>query len=131
MRGILIYQPPGQTETVGAFIESLDPRMREKLNWQLFRLAYVRPCQLREPHFKHFSLERYRDLYELREKGKQLVRIIFIVRPNGEVLLLHGFYKRQKRDTNLALEQSLRILAELRDHPEYAVEYQFQREGGE
>ena len=125
MRSILIYQPPDQAETVGAFIDSLDPKMREKLNWQLFRLVYVHPCQLREPHFKHFSLERYRELYELREKGKQLVRIIYTVRPNGEVLLLHGFIKRQNRDTNLALEQSLRILAELREHPEYAVGYGF------
>ena len=28
------------------------------------------PSALREPHYKHFVIEKYRDLYELRERGK-------------------------------------------------------------
>ena len=39
---------------------------------------------LLEPHYKHFSIERYRELYELRERGKVLVRVIFTLRPSGE-----------------------------------------------
>lgn len=128
LRKILIYQPPGQEETVSDFIWGLEPKIREKLLWQLVHLSRAHPCELREPHFKHFSIERYRDFYELREKSKVLIRIIFILRPGGDAVLLHGFFKRQKRDTNQALEQALRILADLREHPEYAVEYSMKKE---
>ena len=64
-------------------------------------------------------------LYELREKGRVLVRIVFAVR-DGEVILLVPFLKRQPRDTMKALERSLRVM-ELRRHPEYAVPIQIQR----
>ena len=45
-----------------------------------------------------------------------------------QVLLLHGFIKRQKRDTMQALEQAIRILDALREHPERAVEYKIKEE---
>lgn len=67
---------------------------------------------------------------ELREKGKVLVRVIFTIQDSGEVMLLHAFIKRQKRDTMQALEQSIRILADLREHPEYAVEFKIKEETG-
>ena len=41
---------------------------------------------------------------------------------------MHGFVKRQKRDTMQALEQSIRILDALREHPERAVEYKIKEE---
>ena len=78
---------------------------------------------MKEPHYKHFSIEKYQSFYELREKGQVVVRVIFTPCPNGDYLLLHAFVKRQKRDTEKALEHSLRLLASLWDHPEYAVEY--------
>jgi len=83
---------------------------------------------MKEPHFKRFSIERYRDLWELRVKSKVFIRIIFCTLPNGDVLLLHGFVKRQKRDTMQALEQSIRILDALREHSERAVEYKIKEE---
>ena len=84
-------------------------------------------ASLREPHYKHFGLERYNGLYEVRERGKVLVRIIFTYSGN-DVLLLNAFIKRKPRDTMQALEQSLRILAELQEHPEYAVEFRVKEE---
>jgi len=54
--------------------------------------------------------------------------VIFTVRPNGEILLLHAFQKRQSRDTMQALERSLKLLSLLRDHPEHAVEYIIEEE---
>ena len=57
-----------------------------------------------------------------------LIRIIFCMLPNGDILLLHGFVKRQKRDTMQALEQSIRILDALREHQERAVEYKIKEE---
>ena len=83
---------------------------------------------MKEPHYKHFSIEKYQSLYELREKGRVVVRVIFTPCPNGDYLLLHAFVKRQKRDTEKALEHSLRLLASLWDHPECVVEYKVKEE---
>lgn len=128
MKGILVYQPPDKPAQLPEFIDGLDPRLREKIIMQLYQLSKPHKPELREPHFKRFSLERYRDLCELRVKSKMLVRIIFYFCPNGQVLLLHGFIKRQKRDTMQALEQAIRILDALREHPECAVEYKIKEE---
>lgn len=128
MRELYTYQPHGQSSTVLTFLHQLEPKLREKLLWQFFRLSCSQLCQLREPHFKHFTLERYKDLYELRIKNKMLIRIIFTLRPNGDAILLHAFFKKQNRDTNQALEQALRILADLREHPEYAVKINLKKE---
>ena len=128
MKGILIYQPPDKTAQLPHFIDGLDPRLREKILLRVYQLSLPQKPELKEPHFKRFSLERYRDLCELRVKSKMLIRIIFYLCPNGGVLLLHGFIKRQKRDTMHALEQSLRILDALREYPERAVEYKIKEE---
>ena len=114
MKGIKVYTPPERAAPVARFIDSLEPRLREKLIRQLIELPRTPRSALREPHFKHFTLERYRELYELRERGKVLVRVIFTIQADGGILLLHGFVKRQ---------QSLNILARLREHPELAAEY--------
>ena len=90
---------------------------------QIFYLSRTPLPELKEPHYKHFSIEKYQSLYELREKGRVVVRIIFTPCPNGDYLLLHAFVKRQKRDTEKALEHSRRLLASLWDHPECVVEY--------
>ncbi len=123
MKGIKVCTPPGRAAPVAQFIDNLEPRLREKLIRQLIELPGTPRSALREPHFKHFTLERYRELYELRERGKVLVRIIFTIQADGGILLLHGFVKRQSRDTMQALEQSLNILARIQNQPELAAEY--------
>jgi len=128
VKDILIYQPPGGSNQAAGFIESLEPRLREKLLRQIIPLPRMSPSVLREPHYKHFTLEKYRDFYEVREKGRIVVRVIFTILPGGKILLLFGFVKKQSRDTMRALEQSLRILAEYREHPEHAVEYKIKEE---
>lgn len=128
MKGILIYKPPDRPSPIPAFIEDLDPRLREKILLRLYQLSQPEKPEMKEPHFKRFSLERYRNLCELRVKSKVLIRIIFYPCPNGDVLLLHAFVKRQKRDTMQALEQSLRILDALRENPERTVEYKIKEE---
>lgn len=126
MRMVKVYCPLGKEAPLYAFMDALEPKLRSKLLWQILRLKYLAACELREPHFKHFALEKYEMLYELREKGRVLVRIVFAVR-DGEVILLVPFLKRQPRDTMKALERSLRVMEELRRHPEYAVPIQIQR----
>ncbi len=128
MDNIKVYQPPGSVSQVEAFIEGLEPKLRNKLVMQIFRLSRTPLAGLKEPHYKHFSIEKYRDCYELRERNRIVTRVIFTIRPGGEVLLLHAFVKRQPRDTMQALERSLKLLAELRNHPEYAVEYKIKEE---
>lgn len=128
MKNIKVYKPPGEASQVEAFIEALEPKLREKLVWQIFRLSRTPPAGLKEPHYKHFSIEKYRDFYELREKNRIVIRIIFTVQPDGEILLLHAFQKRQPRDTMQALERSLKLLSLLREHPEYEVEYKVKEE---
>lgn len=125
MKDILVYQPPGSPAQVVSFIEGLEPRLRRNC---CGRSSPCPVCPLREPHYKHFGLERYRSFYEVRAKSSVAVRIIFAILPDKKILLLHGFSKRQSRDTMRALEQSLRILAAFRDDPEHAVEYKIKEE---
>ena len=128
MKDVFVYQPPGGSAQVALFIEGLDTKLRVKLLRQIIPLPRMPPSILREPHYKHFTLERYRSLYEVRAKNGIAVRIIFTILPEGRVLLLYGFSKRQSRDTMRALDQSLRILAAFREHPEHAVEYKIKEE---
>ena len=128
MKDVFVYQPPGGSAQVALFIAGLDTKLREKLLRQIIPLPRMPPSILREPHYKHFTLERYRSLYEVRAKNGIAVRIIFTILPEGRVLLLYGFSKRQSRDTMQALDQSLRILAAFREHPEHAVEYKIKEE---
>ena len=127
MRTVKIYHPPERAAPLETFISSLEPKLRRKLRRQFFLLANTPLCELKEPHFKHFVLEKYSQFYELREKSKILVRIIFVM--DGEdILLLTPFIKRQPRDTMRALDASIRMLAEIREHPDYAVNISFLKE---
>ena len=69
----------------------------------------------REPYVKHFCIERYQALYELRAKSKNLVRIIFTLTDDGDILFLTPFIKRHKRNTMQALDRSLDCLTHIRD----------------
>lgn len=127
MRVIKVYRPPGKEAPFEKFLAQMEPKFRQKIRWTLFRLSQLEPCDWKEPHFKHFSLERYSPFYEMREKHKILVRIVFTIH-DGDILLLAPFIKRESRDTMRALERSIGMLAEIREYPEYAVEYNFTKE---
>lgn len=127
MRTIKVYVPPGQPGPMPEFLASLDEKLRRKLLRQIVRLSHIPLCELKEPHFKHFVLEKYSQLYEVREKNRILVRIIFTIQ-DRDVLLLAPFIKRQPRDTMKALEHSLSMLADIREHPEFAVNFEIAKE---
>ena len=78
-----------------------------------FLLKYIqseKEC-LCEPYVKHFSIEKYQSLYELRLRNNgTMIRIIFYLSEKSEVVLLHAFFKKEKRDTEKALETALKIL---------------------
>ena len=59
MKGILIYQPTSKSAPLADFIDGLDPRLREKLLLRLYFLTQLEKPEMKEPHFKRFSIERY------------------------------------------------------------------------
>lgn len=122
LRMIKTYMPPGQPIPLLEFLSGLDEKLRWKLLRQILRLSQLPLCDLKEPHYKHFVLEKYSQFYELREKNKILVRIIFTIQ-DGDIILLTPFIKRQPRDTMKALEQSLKLLANIQEYPEFAVNF--------
>ena len=89
MRAIKVYCPPGVEPPLYAFIDALDGKLKAKLLWQIFRLRNLSACELKEPHFKHFSLERYSQMYELREKGKGSISVHTVGHPAAS-----GSYKQ-------------------------------------
>lgn len=108
MRRIYTYENDGECP-VNLFFENTNGKIINKLKYQL---AYVRDEKnvFSQPHVKHFSLEKYRKLYELRIKAAgTLVRVIFYEH-NTDIILLHAFYKRDRKDTEKALETALKIL---------------------
>ena len=97
------------------FFDDLDEKQRQKL-LSLFSMLLQAPAVvMREPYVKHFRIERYQALYELRAKSKNLVRIIFTFTEGGDVLFLTPFVKRHKRNTMQALDRSLDYLAHIKD----------------
>lgn len=109
------------------FLKDLDPKLCRKLLRHIFLLSTLNRTEMREPHYKHFSLERYSDFYEIREKSQILTRIIYTIY-GGDILLLMPFVKKQSRDTEKALEQSIKLLANIREHPEFAVNFNYTKE---
>lgn len=107
MRKVYLYDNGGCQ--VADFLQQADKKIQRKF---AFCLAYIENehngfC---EPYVKHFSIEKYRRLYECRIKAAgQMVRIIFYEH-SGEIILLHAFYKRDKKDTEKALETARKLL---------------------
>ena len=113
MRKIYIYENEGKCQIAEFFLKS-NPKIQKKLEYQL---DYIRNKHngFTAPHVKHFTIEKYRRLYELRVKAAgTMVRVIFYDK-DGEVLLLYAFYKRDRKDTEKALETSLKILNSISD----------------
>jgi len=94
-------------------MSSLEPKLQQKLLSQFLLLS--KPSLPREPIVKHFTIEKYSQLYELRAKSKIMVRIIFTIRDDKSILLLTPFIKKHKRNTMQALDSSLKLLAQVND----------------
>ena len=113
MRKIYAYTKDNRS-SVEEFIKATNDKIKEKL---IFQLSYIRDesnpfC---EPYVKHFSMERYRKMYELRLKAAEtMIRIIFYEH-DGEIVFLHAFHKRDRKDTDKGLETALKILESIVD----------------
>ena len=124
MRKIYLFQPPGKTAPFLDFMDSLDGKAQKKVLFALKKMV-ISTGKLSEPQVKHFSIERYRKFYELRERIRVLVRIIFTIDEAGNIILLHPFIKRHQRNTYQALEISLGMLEQIKQSPDTLVEYYF------
>jgi len=125
VKKIYLYKAPDGSAPFLEFMATLDEKAKNKLEYALKSMA-ISQGRFTEPLVKHFSIERYRQLYELREKARVLVRVIFALDGGGNVILLYPFIKRHKRNTNQALEISLAMLEEIGQNPHAVMEYPFQ-----
>lgn len=113
MRKLYAYAPDSRCP-VQEFLQGMDEKIQDKLR---FQLAYIldENSSFVEPYVKHFSLAKYRPFYEIRViAAKTMVRVIFHEK-NGEIILLYAFHKRDRKDTERALEAARRIYDEITD----------------
>ena len=111
MRKIYEYCKEGKP-VVTEFLSCAPQKLTRKFAF-IIELLRDEARPLREPYVKHFSIDRYKMFYELRLKSiKTIIRIVFI-EADDNIILLHAFYKKNKRDTQVALEQTLKLFSGL------------------
>ena len=111
MKKVFLYVPENGESPFLRFLTVLEPKLRAKLVQGICSLPTT---PMTEPHVKHFSLERYASLYEYRARIRIMVRVIFTLDGEGNIILLHPMVKKRDRNTMQALETSLRMLEELK-----------------
>ena len=122
MRKIYVYRNDSGEVPVLRFIESTHKKIRSKFD---FMLQFVKDERnmLCEPYVKHFSIDKYKMLYELRIRANgTMVRVIYY-RAEENIILLHAFFKKSRRDTENALEYALKILNSFDDSALYPTEH--------
>lgn len=88
-----MYKNDGAKGQVDSFIKTPNIKIRKKFDFILRYIADERN-QFKEPYVKHFSIEKYKRLYELRLKAAgTMVRIIFY-NIDDNIILLNAFIKR-------------------------------------
>lgn len=94
---------------IDKFFSKTNVKIRNKLKFQFDHIKDEHNVFC-EPYIKHFSIEKYKQLYEFRIKAAGImVRVIFYEKDN-EITLLHAFIKKDRKDTEKALEHALKIL---------------------
>ena len=117
-----MYKNDGAKGQVDAFIKTSNIKIRKKFDFILRYIADERN-QFKEPYVKHFSIEKYKRLYELRLKASgTMIRIIFY-NIDENIILLNAFIKRDRRDTEQALEYALKLIERLDRSAETPVDY--------
>ena len=122
MRKIYVYRNDAGEVPVLRFIESTHKKIRSKFD---FMLNFVKDERnmLCEPYVKHFSIDKYKMLYELRIRANgTMVRVIYY-KAEENIILLHAFFKKSRRDTENALEYALKILSSFDDSALYPTEH--------
>lgn len=122
MRKIYVYRNDAGEVPVLRFIESTHKKIRSKFDFMLHFVKDERNM-LCEPYVKHFSIDKYKMLYELRIRANgTMVRVIYY-KAEENIILLHAFFKKSRRDTENALEYALKILNSFDDSALYPTEH--------
>ena len=122
VRKIYMYKSDDARGQVDTFIKTSNRKIKKKFDFILRYIADEKN-QFKEPYVKHFSIEKYKRLYELRLKAAgMMVRIIFY-NIEENIILLNAFIKRDKRDTEQALEYALKLIERLDRSAETPVDY--------
>lgn len=117
-----MYKSDDARGQVDTFIKTSNRKIKKKFDFILRYIADEKN-QFKEPYVKHFSIEKYKRLYELRLKAAgTMVRIIFY-NIEENIILLNAFIKRDKRDTEQALEYALKLIERLDRSAETPVDY--------
>lgn len=107
---------------LAVFAGNFNEKIKKKMRYVL-RYAADERNPLREPHVKHFTIEKYKRLYELRLKASNtMIRIIYF-HIDEDIVLLHAFVKRDKRDTEQALEYALKMIDRIDAEPSKSKEF--------
>lgn len=105
---IQLYESTNGQKPVEKFIRSLQPHTVAKLRNQLNLLAEFGPS-LGMPHTKPIG----NGLVELRIRGKEEVRILYVFMSGNTVVILHGFKKKtmaiSKQDLRIAIQRKQEI----------------------
>jgi len=94
------------------FINKSNIKVKKKFG---FILRYIsdESNPMKEPYVKHFSIEKYKMLYELRLRASNtMIRIIFYC-IYDKIILLYPFIKKDSKDTERALEYSLKLIEKI------------------
>lgn len=117
-----MYKSDDARGQVDTFIKTSNRKIKKKFDFILRYIADEKN-QFKEPYVKHFSIEKYKRLYELRLKAAgMMVRIIFY-NIEENIILLNAFIKRDKRDTEQALDYALKLIERLDRSAETPVDY--------
>lgn len=117
-----MYKNENEKKQIEEFIKNLNNKIKKKLDFVLKYIADENN-QLKEPYIKHFSIEKYKMFYELRLKAANtMVRIIYYS-IDDKIILLHAFIKKDKRDTEQALEYALKLVERLDKEAQSPMDY--------
>ena len=105
---IMLYETANGQKPVEDFISTLQPATQAKIINKINLLAEFGP-NLMMPHTKPLG----GGLYELRIRGKEEVRTIYVYQKGRSVVLLHGFKKKSmaisRNDMNIAKSRANEI----------------------
>ena len=90
-----VYRNNSGEIPVSDFIENTHKKIRSKFE---FMLRYIKDENnpLCEPYVKHFTIDKYKMLYELRIRANgTMVRIIYY-KAEENIILLHAFFKKKQ-----------------------------------
>jgi len=112
LKAIKQYKSLGGATPVECFINGLTKKQCDKVYCLLFLIS-ADANALKPPYVKAFRIEKYKGLYELRARMVKMIRIIFYLDEEGDIVLLHAFMKKHERSTEKALDISKARVLEL------------------